>query len=220
MGGVPDRCDPQVRPPPAGRGPRHRRRRSLPVAAPGLPCPAARSARCRFPCRHRVAVKESHDHPHRPDRRPSHPGRRARRPARGRAARADLAAQEAAAEVLLRRPRQRAVRGDHGAARVLPDAHRGGAAHRPRRRDRGPDRGDDAGRARIRVVGQDTAPARRPHPGGHAAPLRTARRQRGRAARGSRRAGGAVPGAGPARGGRRLHRPPGPPAPRHRCGER
>src|SRR6187401_2334851 len=43
---------------------------------------------------------------------------------------------------------------------------------------------------------------------------------RRRAARGARRARCAVPGAGPARGGRRLHRPPGPPAPRHRCGER
>ena len=52
---------------------------------------------------------------------------------RGRAAgrrpgRAHRHAQAPAAQVVLRRPRQRAVRADHRAARVLPDPHRAGAA--------------------------------------------------------------------------------------------
>ena len=53
---------------------------------------------------------------------PRGPGRlAARRRARG----TDLDAEGAAAEVLLRRPRQRAVRGHHPAAGVLPDPRRG-----------------------------------------------------------------------------------------------
>ena len=53
------------------------------------------------------------------------------------AARAALLAPPAEhrAEVLLRRARLAAVRGDHRAGRVLPDAHRGGDLRRPRRRD-------------------------------------------------------------------------------------
>ena len=50
------------------------------------------------------------------------------------AARADPHPQDAAAEVVLRRARQRALRGDHPAARVLPDARRAGDPDRPRRR--------------------------------------------------------------------------------------
>ena len=48
----------------------------------------------------------------------------------------DRDAQGAAAEVLLRRSRQRAVRGDHPAAGVLPDPRRGEHPARRRRRDR------------------------------------------------------------------------------------
>ena len=56
--------------------------------------------------------------------------RRRGRAARRRPGRPDRAPEEAAAEVVLRRPRQRAVRGDHPAARVLPDPHRAGPAGR------------------------------------------------------------------------------------------
>ena len=124
-------------------GRRHPQRLRGPVAG-------HRRARRRHRGRLTAAGKESHGHPDRPDRRPPHSRRRPRRPAGGRAARVDVAAQAAAAEVLLRRAGQRVVRGDHGTARVLPDAHRSGAAHRARRRDRAADRGDDAGRARVR----------------------------------------------------------------------
>ena len=57
------------------------------------------------------------------------PGRALRADARGRA---DRRPQDAAAEVVLRRRRQRAVREDHRAARVLPDPGRAGDPRRPR----------------------------------------------------------------------------------------
>ena len=73
--------------------------------------------------------------------------------------------QAAAAEVVLRRPRQRAVRGDHRAARVLPDPHRAGAARRAAStRSRGVRR-RHAGRAGLGLVGEDPAAARRVHAG-------------------------------------------------------
>ena len=56
--------------------------------------------------------------------------------ARRRPGRADRRAEVAAAEVVLRRPGQRAVRGDHPAAGVLPDPGRAGDPRRARRRDR------------------------------------------------------------------------------------
>ena len=65
-----------------------------------------------------------------PTARPPRPGCPRRPDGRRRAGRADRDAQDAAAEVLLRRPRQRAVRPDHPAAGVLPDPHR---ARDPRR---------------------------------------------------------------------------------------
>ena len=58
------------------------------------------------------------------DRGPPARGRAARRPGRGRPRGALLPVQGAAAEVLLRRARLGAVRGDHRAARVLPDPRR------------------------------------------------------------------------------------------------
>ena len=61
-------------------------------------------------------------------RHPAHRRRRRGRAARRRPRRADRRAQAAAAQVVLRRPRQRAVRADHRAARVLPDPHRAGPA--------------------------------------------------------------------------------------------
>ena len=76
---------------------------------------------------------------------PDGPGRLA---ARRRARRADRDAQDAAAEVLLRRPRQRAVRGHHPAAGVLPDPCRGEHPRRAGRRDRRPHQGPHPGRAR------------------------------------------------------------------------
>ena len=53
--------------------------------------------------------------------------------ARRRAGRADRDTEVAAAQVVLRRPRQRAVRGDHPAAGVLPDPGRAGDPRRARR---------------------------------------------------------------------------------------
>ena len=79
----------------------------------------------------------------------------------GRARRPDRVAEVAAAEMVLRRARQRAVRQDHPAGRVLPDP---GRAVDPERRggaDRGGQRRGHAGRARLRVGRQDPAAARR-----------------------------------------------------------
>ena len=96
---------------------------------------------------------------------PAHP-----HPARGRhgaALRADVLArahphpQDAAAEVVLRRPRQRTLRGDHPAARVLPDPGRARDPARPGRRDRRRDRRAHPGRAGLRLVGEDPASAGR-----------------------------------------------------------
>ena len=70
-------------------------------------------------------------------------------------------ASRAAVQVLLRRARQRPLRGDHGAARVLPDAHRDGSARRARRRDRRCGRAPRARRARLGGRAQDPALPRR-----------------------------------------------------------
>ena len=79
------------------------------------------------------------------------------RPARGRAGRPDRHAEVAAAQVVLRRARQRAVREDHPAARVLPDPRRAGDPAPPRRP-----------RSRPRPAPprwSSSAPARRTRPG-------------------------------------------------------
>src|ERR1700722_17260068 len=75
--------------------------------------------------------------------------------ARGRSERTDFGTEIAAAEVVLRRAGQRAVRQDHRTARVLPDPRRTGDPDRDRDRDRGANRGADPDRARLGVVGQD-----------------------------------------------------------------
>ena len=121
------------------------------------------------------------------------------------AARPDPHAQDAAAEVVLRRARQRAVRGDHPAARVLPDPGRAGDPGRPRR-PRSPPRP-------ARAPWSSWAPARRRRPGccstrcagrcTRTCPVDVSesalpRRGRGAARRASR--------AGRARADRRLHR--------------
>ena len=61
----------------------------------------------------------------------------------------DRRAQVAAAEVVLRRARLRALRAHHPPARVLPDPHRAGDPETARRRHRAPHRADDARRARL-----------------------------------------------------------------------
>ena len=88
-------------------------------------------------------------------------GRRARLARRGRASRDGPAAEGDPAEVLLRRARLGAVRADHEAARVLPDALRAAAPEPPRAGDRRADRGGGAGRARLGHGLQDArAPVR------------------------------------------------------------
>ena len=85
------------------------------------------------------------------------PGRLARRRPPG----PHVDAERAAAEVVLRRARLDALRGDHEAARVLPHRAR---AHHPRRargRRRAADRREHARGARLGIVGEDPAPARR-----------------------------------------------------------
>ena len=127
--------------------------------------------------------------------------------ARRRPGRADRRPEVAAAEVVLRRPGQRAVRGDHPAARVLPDPRRAG----------------DAGRARPTRSPRSTgprrwsswAPARRRRPGccstRSAAPgtlrhVRAAGRERvARCARRRDAIAADYPGLRGARRGRRLH---------------
>ena len=105
--------------------------------------------------------------------------RRARRPRRH--------AEDAAAEVVLRRPRQRAVRRDHPAARVLPHPHRALDPRRARARRRRAHQGRHAGRARLGHVGEDAAAPRRAPRRGHARTLRALRRERADAARRGRR---------------------------------
>ena len=93
----------------------------------------------------------------------------------------------AAAEVVLRRPRQRAVRADHRAARVLPDPRRAGASSpSARRRDRRGHRRATrwsswapGSSEKTRLLLDAFAPGR------HAAPLRAAGRQRVGAAAGA-----------------------------------
>ena len=113
---------------------------------------------------------------------------------RGARARADVRAglarhaEDAAAEVVLRRPRQRAVRRDHPAARVLPDPHRARDPRRARRRHRRAAPAPTRSSSSARGTSEKTrllldALARR----GHARALRALRRERGDAARRRRR---------------------------------
>ena len=119
----------------------------------------------------------------------------------------------AAAEVVLRRPRQRAVRGDHPAAGVLPDPGRAGRPRRAGRRDRRADRREDPGRAGLRLVGEDPAAARRasPRAAGWAPSCRWTCRS-ARCAQSTDADRRRLPGAARARHRRRLHPPPGPAA--------
>ena len=113
---------------------------------------------------------------------PSHPhparGHHRRRPAHRRPPGPDPHAQDPAAEVVLRRPRQRPVRADHRTARVLPDPRRAGDPDRPRRRDRRGDGSAHPGRTGLRLLGEDAPAPRRPHRPAH---VRPGRRQRERA---------------------------------------
>ena len=116
---------------------------------------------------------------------------------------------DAAAEVVLRRPRLRAVRRDHPAARVLPDPRR---ALDPRRATP-PTIAARTGADTLVELGSGTsektrllldALARR----GHAATVRAVRRERGDAARRRGRDRAEYPGVDGARGRRRLRAPP------------
>ena len=82
-------------------------------------------------------------------------------PGRGRPRGPLVPVQGDAAEVLLRRARLGAVRGDHRAARVLPDPGRALDPRPRRRRDRRRREPDDADRARLRRRREDPLPARR-----------------------------------------------------------
>ena len=139
-----------------------------------------------------------------------------RHAARRRARRADAVAQGAAAEVLLRRARVGAVRPDHVAARVLPDALRAPDPQPPLAGDRPLDGRGGAGRARLRDGLEDARPAVRDGGPRLAAALRPVRRRPvgGRGLR--RRAHRALPRPGRARRGRRL-RPRPRPHPRRRA---
>ena len=142
------------------------------------------------------------------DRRPP-----ARRPGRGDGARrargpgAD--AEGALAEVLLRRARLAALRGDHRAGGVLPDPPRapdpGRALGRDRRRRGQP---GDADRARLRLGLEDPPPARRDARRGQPAHLRPGRHLRGDHPRNRRGAGRGVPRARRPRAGLRLRGAP------------
>ena len=117
-------------------------------------------------------------------------------------------AEDAAAEVVLRRPRLRAVRRDHPAARVLPDPHRAVDPRRARGRRRRAHRGRHARRARLGHVGEDPHPPRRAPRRGHARALRAVRRERADPARRGRRDRARVRRRRRARGRRRLRAPP------------
>ena len=119
----------------------------------------------------------------------------------------DRDAEVAAAQVVLRRHRQRAVREDHRAAGVLPDQRRAGHPPRGRRPDRGGEPGAYPGRARLRLVRQDPAAAGRAARGRHPAQLRPGGRQRDRAGRRRAPAAGRVPGPVRARHGVGLRAP-------------
>src|SRR6266567_4450888 len=79
----------------------------------------------------------------------------------GRRGRADRGTEVAAAQVVLRRAGQRAVRQDHRTARVLPDPRRAGDPARNRGRHCPADPGADPDRARLGVFRHDPAPAPR-----------------------------------------------------------
>ena len=120
------------------------------------------------------------------------------------AARVGRHAAGAAQQVLLRPGRHAPVRADHGAARVLPDAHRvvdphadGGRHHRPRAPA-------GAGGDRVGDQRQAAAAPRRHGPPPPAAALRAARHQRARAALVRAGPGPALPRPPHAPGGRRL----------------
>ena len=86
--------------------------------------------------------------------------------------------EDAAAELVLRRARQRAVRRDHPAAGVLPDPAPSGRSSRPGpARSPRPSRRGHAGRARQRHVGEDPAAAGRAARRRHAAAVRALRRR-------------------------------------------
>ena len=121
------------------------------------------------------------------------------------------AASVPALEVLLRRAWQRAVRPDHAAARVLPDADREGDAARRRARRRGPPPSAAPRRARLRI-GREGARAARGHGGGgRPGELHPARRRRGGARREPVEPGQRAPGLARPGDRRRLpRRPAGP----------
>src|SRR5215831_16758493 len=124
------------------------------------------------------------------------------RPPRGRQGRPDGLAQDPAPQVAVRRERQRALREDHPARRVLPDPRRTVHPGHGGRRDRRCHRRQHAGRAGRGRRGQDPAAARRAARGRHAAQLRPGGRQRDRADRGGPPGAGRLP--WPVRPGRRL----------------
>src|SRR4051794_5752972 len=126
----------------------------------------------------------------------------------------DRRAEDAAAAVVLRPARQRAVRRDHPAPGVLPHSHGTGDPRRPRTGDRRRHRCRDARRAGQRHVGQDAAAAHRVATGWGAAPVRALRRRPVGAAAGRGRAHRRVPGPDGRGGGRRLHPAPPRAAPR------
>ena len=125
------------------------------VARPELPQlgPARSAARSSPAC----AARGTHDRDRRPPRRRRRGDDGARRP------RGPLRLPEGAgAEILLRRARLAAVRADHRAARVLPDPRRAGdPRRRARPRSSPPPAARDAGRARLRLGGEDPPPAER-----------------------------------------------------------
>ena len=124
--------------------------------------------------------------------------------------------EDAAPEVVLRRPRQRAVRRDHPPARVLPDPHRARHPARARPRHRRAHQGRHARRARLGDLGEDAHPPRRVPRRRHARPVRAVRRERADPARRRRRGRTRVRRRASPRGRRRLRAPPRrPPGRRH-----
>ncbi len=143
--------------------------------------------------------------------------RRARLAGRRGARRAQPQPQGAAAEVLLRRARLAAVRRDHDAARVLPDALRARDPQPAGAGDRRRERRRRAGRAGLGHRVEDARAALRDGGRRHAAPLRAVRRRRLGRRSVRRRADRALSGTRGARRRRRL-RPRPRPHPRRRAG--
>ncbi|CAA9239469.1 MAG: L-histidine N(alpha)-methyltransferase, partial [uncultured Corynebacteriales bacterium] len=134
------------------------------------------------------------------------PGRRA---AGRRVRRVDREPEEPAAQVVLRRARQHPVRADHPAGGVLPHPRRAGDPRRPRRGGRRAHRRGHAGRAGVRLGGQDPAADRGAAGRRHAADVRADGRQPLRVAGVRPAAGPGPPGAGGQRGDGRLRAPAG-----------